>query len=145
MTCVNCQCDQQHCYSFCEYDRLLVVCGNPCERLVTLVPNATLGKGTPLTRTSSGDYTLFDPSATPPQRFAGLLAVSARTDADGYVYFGQPWHPAPGLRQVPMYISGTFDLRDLDATTDQLNAIVAQGRGYIDGDVNTRRGVLHLY
>lgn len=144
MSCVNCSCQQDCCYRFCDYTRLSSTCGG-CEELVVIVPNAQLGKGAPLTRTNTGEYTLFDPQATPPQRFAGLLATTWNTDAEGNGYLNTPWHPHCGLRQVPMYISGTFRLSDLEITTDQLNAIVAQGRGVIIGDANSRRGVLRLF
>ncbi|MFN4294619.1 MAG: hypothetical protein ACK4JD_10850 [Thermoflexales bacterium] len=144
MSCVNCQCEQNFCYRYCDYRRLPSLCG-ACEVQVVVLPNSDLKMGTPLARLPTGEYTAFNPSATPPQQFAGLLAIDWETDSDGYGYVNTPWHPYAGWREAPMYVGGTFRIADLDITTAQLNAIIAQGRGAVIGDPNTLSGTLHLF
>ena len=144
MSCVNCQCEQNFCYRYCDYRRLPSLCG-ACETQVVVAPNLALSMGTPLARLATGEYVQFNPTATPPQQFAGLLAIDWRTDADGYGYLNAPWHAVAGWREAPMYIGGTFRIADLAITTDQLNAIIAQGRGTVVGDPNTLSGILHLF
>jgi hypothetical protein len=108
------------------------------------VPNAILKQGSPLTRTADGRYTLFDPTATPPQRFAGILSRDWQTDDNGNGIF-RNCYPNCNMVEVSMYVNGVFRLRDMTITTDQLNAIVAQGRGYVHGDPNTLSGILQLF
>ena len=144
MSCVNCQCDQPCCFDYCDTRYLLPYCGEPCSIPVAIVPNAILKQGSPLTRTADGRYTLFDPTATPPQRFAGILSRDWQTDDNGNGIF-RNCYPNCNMVEVSMYVNGVFRLRDMTITTDQLNAIVAQGRGYVHGDSNTLSGVLQLF
>jgi hypothetical protein len=143
MSCVNCHCDQQCCFDYCDWDYLKGIC-NTCQISVAIVPNAVLKQGAPLTRQPDGRYTWFDPQATPPQRFAGILMRNWQTDENGNGIFRTCW-PNCNHIEVGMYISGVFRISDMDITTDQLNAIVAQGRGFIHGDPNTQSGLLQLF
>jgi len=111
---------------------------------VAIVPNAALMQGTPLTRLPDGRYTIFDPTATPPQRFAGILSRDWQTDANGNGIF-RNCYPNCNMVEVCMYINGVFRIEDMRITTDQLNAIVAQGRGVVHGDANTLKGKLQLF
>jgi len=145
MSCVNCQCDQPCCFDYCDTKYLLPYCDNTvCCLPVAIVPNAVLYQGTPLTRTADGRYTIFDPTATPPQRFAGILSRDWQTDANGNGIF-RNCYPNCGMVEVCMYVSGMFRISDMKITTDELNAIVAQGRGFVHGDPNTLSGVLQLF
>lgn len=145
MTCVNCQCNQENCVRFCDYRHLHSLCDG-CRTNVVVVPNADLRMGTPMARTSTGEYTVFNPTATPPQRFVGFLYTDWQTDSDGIGNHNTPWLPGiGGYREVPIWISGLFRITDLDITTAQLNAIVTQGRGTILGDPNSLSGLVKLY
>jgi len=145
MSCVNCQCDQKCCFEYCDTRYLLPYDGiQPRCIPVVLAPNAILGQGSPLTRQADGLYTLFDPTATPPQRFAGILSRDWQTDDDSNGIF-RNCYPNCNLREVCMYVDGMFRISDMRITTDQLNAIVAQGRGVIHGDPNTLSGILQLF
>jgi hypothetical protein len=144
MSCVNCQCDQPCCFEYCDTRYLLPLDLNYSIIPVAIVPNAILGQGAPLTRAADGRYTLFDPTATPPQRFAGILSRNWQTDSNGNGIL-RSCYPNCNMVEVAMYVSGLFRLSDMDITVDQLNAIVAQGRGYVHGDPNTRSGTLQLF
>ena len=143
MSCVNCQCDQQCCFEYCDTRYLKPIC-DACMLPVVIVPNAVLEQGTPLAREANGRYTLFDPTVTPPQRFAGILSRDWQTDSNGNGIF-RNCYPNCNLVEVGMYINGLFRLEDMRITTDQLNAIIAQGRGVVHGDTNTLKGYLQLF
>lgn len=128
MSCVNCFCDQEYCYSFYEDSYLPSEC-HGCHMPIVLAANADLKKGTPLTLGNDGKYYPFNPAATPPQRFAGILMRDVKTDDNSRVIIGG-LVPMPGPTETQMWISGVFDIARMDITNDQLLAIESQGRGY---------------
>lgn len=132
MSCVNCQCDQQYCYSFYEDSLLQALCC-ACHLPVVLLPNSDLRKGTPLAHAGNGYYKPFDPAATPPERFAGVLMRDVRTDVNSTQMIGGLL-PMPGVRETQMYVKGMFRIDQMDITPSQLAAIEAQGAGRRVGD-----------
>ena len=151
-------CCDDGCVPLCAHDPLQCnnICGCCCTKGVVIAPSKVLSKGTLLARRDDGFYDVFDPDAPPSgtpdepnaglNKMRGILKYDWTTDENSELVANCPTCPSGCTRrETEMYTCGEFKIEELAASSTDILAAEAQGRGLVLSGVASGPGTFKLY